>query len=272
MKSQQFLIIVLIALGAITGSTLAAISYFNNRDAPTDQNSLSQSTDSPYAQNYNSELGLNTPADLNSSSQPNRNTFSEFRLRFLDAIERRNANFIRTLVTPQTQWSFGGSINLDSYNIDDPQSIFWQYMKKAVGTGCTIEPDAQVPAQELGSDIWVCPITSGKAIYNFGWQEQVGILGQDVNVRSEPGTGASTVKVLSKDLVKFDSETFNNLPQQLQEAVNSHDGWTPVVLKNGKKGWVQNRFVYYEPRDYRVSFVRSNGQWRLHYFLRGDGN
>ncbi len=273
MKSQQFFIIILIALGAITGSTLAAISYLNNRESVSnDQSSLPESTANSLPPNSTSDLELNTPTDLNSSPQPNPNTFPQFRVRLLDATKRRDANFIRNIVTTKTRFSFDSSINLDAYNIDDPQSLFWQYMEKAVSTGCTIEPDTQVPEQELGSDIWVCPITSGKPIYDFGWQEQMGILGESVNVRSEPGTGASIVTVLSKEVVKFDAKTFNNLPQRLQEEVNSPNGWTPVVLTNGKKGWVQNRFLYHEPRDYKVSFIRSNGEWQINYFLRGNGN
>ncbi|MBD2179940.1 SH3 domain-containing protein [Planktothrix sp. FACHB-1355] len=272
MKSQQFLIIILIAIGAITGSTLAAISYLNNRQtAPTISEIFPESTDNSTPDPI-PDLAETAPTQQNSSPPPKASEFSQFRLRLLDAVKRRDAKFIRTIVNAKTQWGFGGAIDLNTYNIDNRQSPFWQYMEKAIAAGCTIDPDTTEPEQELGSDIWFCPITFGKQIYKFGWQQQVAILGQNVNVRSEPGSGSPVVDELSRDIIQFDKETFDNLPQRLQQAINSPDGWTPVVLKNGQKGWVQNRFVYYEPRDYRVSFIRSKGQWWLRYFWRGNAN
>lgn len=272
MKSQQFMLIILIALGAITGSTFATISYFNGSQFKT--NSNVKNTIVTPSETPNQEV--NKPIDETEIPspipQPKPSDFSQFRLRFLDAVKRHDANFIRAIVTPETQWSFGGSSSLATYNIDDAQSPFWQDIEKAVNAGCTVETNAKVAKKEADSDVWVCPETVGKAIYNFGWQEEVAILGRSVNVRSQPSTTGSIIDVLSKQVIKFDPQTFNSLSPQQQQSVNSVDGWTPILLNNGKQGWVQNRFVYYEPRDFRVSFVRVNSQWRLRYFLKGDGN
>jgi hypothetical protein len=191
----------------------------------------------------------------------------------LGAIARRDAEFIQAIVTPETQWSFGGSLNLDTYKIDNPQSLFWQQLDKAVSTGCIVDPQARVTYQEPGSQIWICPVTTARPIYNFGWNGSVAIIGRNVNVRTEPGTGGTVITKVSDTLLNFDQNTYNNLPERSKEQlVNSPDGWTPVVLPNGRRGWVASEYVYHEPRDYRVSFVRSRGQWRLRYFLRGDGN
>ena len=268
MKSQQFLIIILIALGAITGSTFATISYLNDTQSlPNIENPVATPSATP-------DVAVKEPSEETPSPTPQAKSsdFSQFRLSLLDAVNRRDANFIRAIVTPETQWSFGGSVNLDTYNIDDAKSSFWQDMEKAVNAGCTVETNAEVAEKEADSDVWVCPETIGKAIYNFGWQEEVAILGQSVNVRSQASTSGAIVDVVSKQVIKFDTETFNSLSPELQESVNSADGWTPVLLENGKQGWIQNRFVYYEPRDFRVSFVLVKGEWRLRYFLKGDGN
>lgn len=259
MKSPQILMIILIALGAVTGSTLATVTYFNRKKSVSlPPSSLVQSSD-------RSTTG--SPPEKIAQGKQNLSDFSQFRPRLLEAVKRRDANFIRALMTPQTQWGQSGASNLDALKIDDSQSSFWQDMEKAVGSGCKIESNTTGVENEPESDIWICPNIPEKAISS---PEQVAILGQKVNVRSEPSTNGSIVTTLSKELVRFDSETFTNSPQQMQALAIAPDGWTPVILANGKQGWVQNRLVYYKPRDYRVSFVRSRGQWRLRYFLRGE--
>jgi hypothetical protein len=263
MKSPQILMIVLIALGAVTGSTLATVTYLNRKKSAS-------VIPSPFVQSGRSANRNSTLEPLKEKTpqaKQNSSEFSQFRLRLLEAVKRRDANFIRALVTPQTQWGQSGTSNIDALKIDDAQSNFWQDMEKALGGGCTIEPNVNVAENEPGSDIWMCPNVPEKAI---SLPEQVAILGQKVNIRSEPSTNGSIVTTLSKELVQFDSETFTNSPQQTQALAIAPDGWTPVILPNGKQGWVQNRLVYYKPRDYRVSFVRSRGQWRLRYFLRGE--
>jgi hypothetical protein len=270
MKGPQFLMIVLIALGAVAGATVATVTHLNSREpAPVVEN-LAERPLFKTSGRVNSNL--KPPELLTPEPKQASGDFSQFRQRLLEAIKRRDANFIRAIVTPQTQWTWGGSLNMESHKIDDPLSSFWQYLEKSASAGCTLDPDKNVAEKDPDTEVWVCPDTSGKLIYNFGWQQQVAILKERVNVRSQPGTGSDIAGVLSKELVQFDSQTYTKLPQEMQETVNSPEGWTPILLNNGKQGWVQNRFVYYEPRDYRVSFVQSRGQWRLRYFLRGDGN
>lgn len=301
MRYQQWLVIVAIALSAILGSTLATIGYLGKRQSSTVTPTPTATvpsvvfpptpTISPTTSPSFDPLDLNsaspkpsplspstpTPSPQTSSSPsptpPDASEFSQFRRRLLGAIARRNAGFIQAIVTPETQWSFGGSISLETYNVDNSQSVFWQQLEKAVSTGCIVDPQARVANQEPGSQIWVCPVTAARPIYNFGWNGSVAIIGRNVNVRSEPGTGGTVITKVSDTLLSFDQNTYNNLPERSKaQLVDTPDGWTPVVLPGGQRGWVASEYVYHEPRDYRVSFVRSRGQWRLRYFLQGDGN
>ncbi|MEW5861870.1 MAG: SH3 domain-containing protein, partial [Cyanobacteriota bacterium] len=211
------------------------------------------------------------------TTPPDKSSFSQFRVRLLDAISRRDANFIRAIVTSETEWNYGGTLNLDSYNIEDKNSKFWAYMDKAISLGCATDNQAKVANKEPGSDVWVCPDVA-KALESIRPDKpnvgQLAILGQNVNVRAEPGAGSKIVGVVSYDFVSFDGNTFNSSPERMQKAVKEKviDGWTPVKLQNGEKGWVLNRYVYDSETDYRVSFVRTRGQWRLRYFLPGNGN
>jgi hypothetical protein len=215
------------------------------------------------------KLPQNTPAKVTE--------FSQFRVRLLDAVQRADADFIRAIVTPETQWNYGGTLNLDTYNIDSNQSKFWAQMDKALSQGCGLDSQAKVENKEPGSAVWMCPdLTRVKQSIqpdrpNYG---NLAILGKNVNVRSQPRSRGRVVGLVSYDYVSLDSSGYDSLPAQTQEQlkVDVVNGWTPVRLRTGQRGWVQNRYVYDEENDYRVSFVRQSEQWRLHYFLPGNGN
>ena len=294
MKPYQILIICAIAIGAIAGSTLATISYRNSQ-APQPTTEIPSPTPTteilepriPTGENPTTPppVVVSPPAYTPPASQPtgtqtaapDKSSFSQFRVRLLDAISRRDANFIRAIVTSETEWNYGGTLNLDSYNIEDKNSKFWAYMDKAISLGCATDNQAKVANKEPGSDVWVCPDVA-KALESIRPDKpnvgQLAILGQNVNVRAKPGADAKSVGIVSYDFVAFDGSTFNSLPEPMQKAVKEKvvDGWTPVKLRNGEKGSVLNRYVYDSETDYRVSFVRTRGQWRLRYFLSGNGN
>jgi hypothetical protein len=269
---------IMIVLGAIAGSTLATITYLNGRQSALNaQKVFLQSWEN---NSFPKDLNLQKPGNyqhhkttlLPNNSLSSKVDFSQFRQSFLSAVKRRDETFIRALVTPQTQSISAQSLSLETYDLEDKNSPFWQQIEKAVTAGCTLEVTTRITQQETENEIWVCPKTFGKPIYDSDWQTQVAIIADRVNIRAEAKTNSPIVGVVSKDLVQFDSETYSNLSESEREIVNQFDGWTPVILKNRKKGWVQNNFVYYEPRDYRISFARFDGEWRLRYLLGGNSN
>lgn len=279
MKFTHILMFIMIALGAIAGSTLATITYLNSRQSALNILSLSakswennSSARSLSLQKQQVNLNYNKSTLMPNNPLSSKVDFSQFRQSFLSAVKRRDEIFIRALVTPQTQAAYGQSLNLDNYDLEDTDSPFWQEIEKAVTAGCTLEVTSRIAQQEPENEIWVCPKTFGKSIYDSDWQTQVAIIANRVNIRSEAKANSTIIEVISKDLVQFDSQRYQDLSEAGRELVNQFDGWTPVILKSGRKGWVQNNFIYYEPRDYKISFARFDGQWRLRYLLTGESN
>lgn len=278
MKRSQVFLVGAIVLGTLSGVGLAIASFRSQAPAPAP--SVAESP--PWVADPEPTGGLipAEPVDSPQSSpgakkpvlEPDASEFSQFRRRLLDATKRRDARFVRSLVTPETQWSYGGSLTLDSYTIDDPQSTFWQHLEKATRANCAKDIRTQVPGQEPGSALWKCPdyvpaqdnsIRPGSPpVYG---ETSVAILGEGVNIRSGAGTNYPMLRRVSFEIFPIAGGTpkadFTNL-----------DGWTSVQLPDGQRGYVQNRFAYHQPTDYRIAFVRKQGQWRLHYFLPGNGN
>lgn len=264
MKPYPILTIGAIVLVTVAGSTMATLA------------SLTRPPLSPLSSPFSLE-SIEVSQNSRTRTQPNQSEFSAFRQRLLEAVRRSDAKFIRAIATAQTQWNYGGTLNLDSYNIDSNQSIFWPNLEKAVSQGCAIDAEARIPDKEPGSSVWMCPdLTKVKQSIrpdrpNFG---HLAIIGQNINVRAEPGMRGKIIGSVSNDYVAFDPEGYNSLPPGTVEQLRQQplNGWTPVRLRNGQRGWIANNYVYDEENDYRVSFVRSRGQWRLRYFLPGNGN
>ena len=62
------------------------------------------------------------------------------------------------------------------------------------------------------------------------------------------------------------------LPKPDRTASNYRAYSVDAAQRRMKSSRCENNFVYYEPRDYRISFARFDGQWRLRYLLEGNGN
>lgn len=194
--------------------------------------------------------------------------FASFRRSLMVAIQQRDAAFIRALVTDQTQWSYGGTLSLDSYTIDNPDSVLWQHLEKAVGVECSNDDSTTKGTEE--STIWRCPdftpaqhaIQPDRPVYS---ETAVAILARDVPIHAGPGVEHDLLTRVSYDYLPITGghplETFSDINQ-----------WTPVNLPDGRQGYVQNRYAFHSPTEFRVGFIRQKGLWRLHFLLPGDGN
>lgn len=273
MKSYQKLLMIVIALVTMAGSAMVTIAYRTNLIP----NSVASTVSETSQTNSSSQPAQIVQQSESSRSNLNDLDFSQFRQRLLDAVQRSETQFIHAIVTPETQCNYGGTLNLESYKIEDHQSKFWAYLNKAVTQGCGIDEEANALEKEPGSSVWNCPnLTQVKASIrpdrpNFG---HLAIIGEAVNVREEPGMGSKIIGSVSNDYVSFNPAGYDKYPAGVKEQMQSDPitGWTPVRLRTGQQGWIINQYVYDEENDYRVSFVRSGGQWRLRYFLPGNGN
>lgn len=80
MKSHHFIIFILIVLGAITGSTLATITYLNNRKStPNSQSSLPVTTNNSSTELSSPNLVTPTPNPEPLSTKSKSGNFLQFR-------------------------------------------------------------------------------------------------------------------------------------------------------------------------------------------------
>lgn len=96
------------------------------------------------------------------------------------------------------------------------------------------------------------------------------IVEENVNVRKEPNASSPVIGVVSNEIISFDNDRFEKRTAQMQKLMSDPlNGWTPVILPNGKRGFVQSRYAY-QPLGHRTVFVKSGGKWQLRAFVIGD--
>ena len=152
--------------------------------------------------------------------------------------------------------------------------------RKKVTFRAAIESNNSIP-RNRGSSVWMSPnvLRAVEAalknrpanLPQYPYEENLVIVGQNVNVRKAAGTGAPVVGVVSNEMIRYDGATFKKLPQRMQDefAIWNPNGWTPVILPNGKRGYIQNRYVY-RPLGHRALFAKSGSKWHLRAFVSGD--
>lgn len=277
-------------LSAAIGS-VAAVTYFNRSSLPlTEDKSTSPTTELqpsmptqpriPSApQSPRPDVAPSSSAELTnfphwkisltdeSAQVPD---FAQFLERVKQAVRDRDAQFIRSIVTPETKLGFGPERTISYLNPENPKSPFWADLEKALALGCTNERiffSCPTTFRQFNGAIKDAP-DDQKAV---AYETSVIVVGENVNVRSQPNTNSPVVALLTNEIVKFDRNTFRTAMLDMPETVqqSSLSAWTPVILPNDKSGYVSNRYAY-NPLGYRVLFAKEDGKWIMQAFVVGD--
>jgi hypothetical protein len=194
-------------------------------------------------------------------------SFAQFATKLQRAIRDRDAKYV-TNVLPQAGVSIGYTrpTKIADLKLNNPQSDFWGILAYTTANGCARSHLKDSPA-------WLCSTVAGDferqypVPKNSNWpdymMQQVIVLGQDVNVRSQPNLDGTVVATLSHEVVTFNPKVTPSFSR------NPLVGWTPVTLNNGKTGYVNNRYVYF-PLGYTLQVEKRNNQWQITHVLAGD--
>lgn len=216
---------------------------------------------------------------------PSNSDFAKFRREFKQAIANRNADFILPLLprydTGEVAIGFGLAPVAD-LELEQSDSWFWSTLDKAMRFGCADVPAADLGYETAGDVVWVCPGTTLAFERQYPtppetegidhYINNLMIIGENVNMRSQPSLDSEVIALLSNEVVGSYSEGWEQIYSQLKEnerrdPINS---WTPVEIANGKQGFVYSRYAY-APLDPRLVFGRTDdGRWTILQIPAGD--
>lgn len=182
------------------------------------------------------------------ASQPD---FLAFRTLLLDALARRDARAVLSVVHVDIRNSFGGDEGIEVFEeiwkLDDPDAPFWATMTAVLRLGGTFSPDHSFEAPYVFS-AWPDDVDP---------YANVAITGSGVRVRREPRADAEPVAVLSHEMVEAPPDGQRD------------DGWVFVRVRDGQPGYVDRQYAR-GPTDYRATFEKIEGRWRITSFISGD--
>ena len=203
-----------------------------------------------------------------------RSDFAQFRQRLRYATKQKDINFIRAIL-PSDKIAMGyGETAIGDLKLENRESAFWLSLEKAIAVGCTPEANLSYPDLEPNSQLWSCnnitkqlnsQVNNSELIAGVsGSINRVVVIGKNVSVRSQPQKNSAVVALLSNEVVEVDHQiTAQQVAETTVSESNHHiNNWTPVILPQGRQGYVYNRFVY-SPSEYQAVFGKIQGQWRL---------
>ncbi|UZQ52791.1 SH3 domain-containing protein [Trichothermofontia sichuanensis B231] len=198
-------------------------------------------------------------------------SFYEFRESLKRAIKERHTEYLRAIADPNIRLSFGPPMRLDDLGIDSPSSLFWKRLERVVNAPCG--PRLDSPTDVYGNpQEWACP--SAIEIQQIDSSPydpfiDVFIVGDVVNVRMAPNPNSVVIGTLSYEVVKSDPQGFNQLSERQLQLLETYEGWRPIIMPSGKRGFVSSRYAF-SAVGYRAFFKNEGQGWYMTVFVTGD--
>jgi Bacterial SH3 domain len=186
-------------------------------------------------------------------------SFHAFRQKLLEAISRKDAKFLISIVDPNIQISFGGEEGIQAFRElwkpEDVNSEIWNMLAQLLRLGGTFG--------ESKNEFWA-PYVFSQFPDDYGGFDFSAIIAKDVRVRTEPNDKAPMITSLSHDIV------LNLSGSDSAEPKNKADrAWVRIRLLDGREGFVSAKFIR-SPTDYRAGFKKTGEKWLLTHLVAGD--
>ena len=178
-------------------------------------------------------------------------SFARFREQLREAVLRRDTAYLYSIVASDVLNGFGGEGGLDEFRET------WDPAHPASGLWITLGEVLRLGGAFVSGDtLFGAPYVYSSFPAAYDAFEHGAVVGASVRVRGAPRQDAPVIAALSHDVVRLANERGSN-------------GWTTILLADGRKGYVAARFVR-RPVDYRAVFVKRGGRWWLKALVAGD--
>lgn len=195
-------------------------------------------------------------------------SFREFREQLLTALRSRDAAFVLSTLSPNILNSLGGSGGVgefrERWQPERRDSELWPTLISVLEMGGSFET-------AKGEKIFCAPYVSSrwrtvipKLPSSPEYPEYQAVIGEKVEVRTEPNHTAPVVTTLSYDIVKVDIE---DAPDEGNPV--GPPEWLKVTTLEDRTGYVLGKYVR-SPSDYHACFQKKDEKWLMTIFASGD--
>lgn len=182
--------------------------------------------------------------------------FLEFHRGLLDAVRRRDVDYVVDRASTDIKLSFGDDYGQDTFRHwlagagDGQAESYWRELQAVLELGGVFMEDGAFCTPYLACmDVPGCSQCDP--------YEMVFVTKAKAVARSQPDETAEVAEKLSWNVLQLDYET------------EGSEGWYPVKLPDGRTGYV----AYEDARmaiDYRARFEKTAKGWRMTVFIAGD--
>jgi len=182
--------------------------------------------------------------------------FARFRAALLDAVRKRDLDYVMSQVDTDIKLSFGGDYGRDTFRdlLTGTESwqgeAYWAELQRVLELGGVFMDANSFCAPYVAClDVPGCP--------DCDPYETMFTVSKDAVARAAPDAAARVAARLSYDVLRIDIDA-------------EHEGeWTPVILPDGSRGYVSGP-DFRMSIDYRALFEKIDGTWRMTVFIAGD--
>ena len=187
---------------------------------------------------------------------PRNAKFAAYRAALLDAVRRRDAEFVVAQADREIKLSFGGDYGRESFRRaltgkeEWQGESYWRELEAVLALGGVFMGDGAFCTPYLACiDVPGCP--------DCDPFETVYVTRADALARVKPDANAKVAAKLSWDVLQLDYEA------------TSAEGWYPVMLPDGRTVFLSNEDSRMAV-DYRARFEKTAEGWRMMVFIAGD--
>ncbi|MEN8195648.1 MAG: hypothetical protein ABFS30_03920 [Pseudomonadota bacterium] len=182
--------------------------------------------------------------------------FAAYRAALLDAVRRRDVDFVVARADPEIKLSFGGDYGRENFRRaltgenEWQGESYWRELQAVLELGGVFMEDGAFCTPYLACiDVPGCPECDPF--------ETVYVTSADAVARVEPDANAEVAAKLSWDVLQLDYEAAGA------------EGWYPVKLPDGRTVFLSSRDSRMAV-DYRARFEKTAEGWLMTVFIAGD--
>jgi hypothetical protein len=196
-------------------------------------------------------------------------SFVAFRAKLLEAVEKKDATFVLSILDRSIINSFGGDGGVEEFKeqwkLEQPDSELWTELKTILSLGGSFVKDSGEISQFCAPYVYsTWDRVEGKVSDLDDVPSYGAIVGDKVAVRREPRDDSEAIATLSYDVVAVVYE--NSIAEKDKEGRFT---WLNVATMDGKQGFVkQNEFR--SPLEYRACFTKTGKEWKMTVLVAGD--
>jgi len=179
-------------------------------------------------------------------------SFAEFKARLLEAVQRRDLDFLLSIAHPKIDLGYERSSPASLKRNWEPRD--WQELRHMLSLGAA-----------RNSSGFCAPYVSIKFPDERNAFESVVITGSDVPVMAEPNSTAPIIDRLSYDIVRYLSR--GRGAWDTIEGERYH--WWRIETPSGETGYVWGKYAR-RPIDMGVCFAKTDGQWLMTSWTSAD--